>query len=67
MQELDSSNVLGYDYDRRTRELVVTFIGGRKYIQKNVSGQRFGAFMRASSLGAYVNEHFKNMKPVKAK
>ena len=62
---MDSSNVKDVDYNRRTKELTIEFIGGRKYLYRNISGQRFGAFMRADSPGKYVNEHFKDMKAKK--
>jgi hypothetical protein len=62
MQKLESSNILDYDYDRRTRDLTLTFIGGRKYRYPMISGQRFSAFLRSESKGAYVNEKLRDLK-----
>lgn len=57
----ESSNVESFDYDSRSRVLIVEFTGGRRYRYPNVSRQRFSAFSRADSLGAYVNTKLKNL------
>ena len=64
---IESSNVEDVDYDKRAKELIITFVGGRKYLYRNISGQRFSAFMRSDSAEKYVNEHFKDMKSIKVK
>lgn len=59
--KINSSNVTDVDYDSRTKRLTVEFSGGRKYVYKNVSYQRFNAFLNSDSLGSYVNEKLSNL------
>ena len=67
MDDIDSSNVEDVNYDSRTKELEIEFTHGGKYKYPNISRQRFSAFIRSESLGAYVNEHFRDMKCRKIK
>jgi hypothetical protein len=62
-----SSNVYDFDYDPRTKELILEFSEGRKYKYFGVSRQRFNAFNRAESLGKYVNEKLSNLRYEKIK
>jgi KTSC domain len=67
MGSVDSSNVKDVNYDSRTKVLEIQFTHGGKYKYNNISRQRFSAFIRSESLGAYVNEHFRDIKCQKIK
>ncbi len=56
-----STCVLDLDYDKDSRELVVTFVRtGESYVYSDVSPQRVRAFRNADSLGGYFNDRIRN-------
>ena len=62
LKKADSSNVKAFGYDDKTKTLVVAFNGGKTYKYNNVSKQRYEAFSKSDSLGAYVNNKLSSYK-----
>ncbi len=59
-----STCVLDLDYDKDTKELVVTFVRtGQSYVYSDVSRQRVAAFKAADSLGEYFNDNIRDNYP----
>lgn len=56
----DSENVKRVKYDPAGKRLEVEFHSGATYEYRNVPRQRYDAFRRASSVGAYAAKKLKN-------
>ena len=50
-------------YDPETQTLEIEYHSGAVYQHKGVSAHVYGAFLAASSLGAYLNAHIKPFHP----
>ena len=51
-----SSNIKGSVYNRETKELIIEFNAGRKYLYEDVSDVVAGDLRRAKSQGAFFNK-----------
>ena len=62
--KVKSSNVRAVDYDKKTKTLLVVFIGrgspDRKYLYKGVPENVAVELVKASSVGTYLNAHIKD-------
>lgn len=55
INEYVSSNIMASTYDRESKNLNVTFKGGRKYVYENVPMHIFTKMRLAESQGKYFN------------
>ena len=55
----DSSNILASKYDKKTKDLVITFKRGAQYKYIGVSAVDYMRFETAESQGAVLNSHIK--------
>ena len=58
----ESSNVKGYRYDRKNRQMFVTFKGGGVYRYDDVDNNTYRSFRRSKSVGKAVNRRLKAPK-----
>ena len=60
-----SSNILASDYNKETKQLVLTFKAGRRYTYSNVDPKDYHRFEMAESQGEMFNKHIKKYPTVK--
>jgi lysyl-tRNA synthetase class 2 len=60
MLPVTSSMMTAIDYDEETKELDITFIGGRKYRYFNVPFEVYHGLANASSKGQFFNVRIKD-------
>jgi len=60
MIPLNSSNLMGYDYEPETRMLKITFMSGRTYIYEDVPQDVVDGLASAISPGRYFNASIKD-------
>jgi hypothetical protein len=59
MVHVDSEAITDVEYEEETRELDVTFTGGRIYRYFDVPPETHADFMNAESMGAFLNQRIK--------
>jgi len=60
MPELRSSNLASAEYDPETREMIVTFRGGRSYAYSDIDQATYDDLLTASSPGSYFARWIKD-------
>lgn len=62
---MPSSVIRHFDYLAERRELVVTFVSGRRYVYSGVPAQSAEAFRAARSKGSYFNRNIRDVFPAR--
>lgn len=69
----ESSNVTSADYNRRKRQLVLTFKGNRPYMYSDVPYSKYRKLINSASKGSFVNHQiafaykYKKLKRIREK
>jgi len=61
MAKVKSSNISAAGYDPATKVLRIRFSNGTDYDYKNVSAEKYSAFMAAESQGRYFHQNIKGV------
>jgi hypothetical protein len=59
MKPVNSSNITAVGYDPASKTLAVQFKSGGTYHYQNVTPEKHGALMSASSIGGHLHTHIK--------
>lgn len=60
MNKVQSSNLNAVDYNTETKDMLIEFYTGQKYLYKQVPFTVYNELLHASSKGAYFNKNIRN-------
>ncbi len=63
MRPVSSSNIAAVGFDPENQNVHVEFLNGSTYAYMGVPEHEFQNLLSASSVGSYLNRHFKNVYP----